>query len=1172
MIKKSKTILVLGVILLIAQSTYSQSVPAKFAPTPNERQMKYLQEPMAAFIHFGMNTFAGADGIEWGNDVKRPASTFNPTQGKVDTDQWVRLLKKAGFKRVIITLKHHDGFCTWPTKQTDYNIANSPYMNGKGDLAKELSLSCDKYGMDMGIYLSPWDAWEPSYGDASAGDYNDFYDNQLRELLGGEYGRLNIETGKREIVEIWLDGATGAGVAHQTYDFARYVATVRQLQPKCLTWMTLAAAKNYSGSETNFPVDAFWVGNEAGYVNDPVWMKVDVSSGTPKQYAANGAYMSIPEADVSIRPGWFFHNSQNSSVKTLDYLVHNIYFRSVGMGIPLLLNIPPDRSGKFHATDSVRLMEFGNAINNTFETNLLKNTMTATASNVRGAGFEAGKVLDENYDTYWTLPDNQKSGSITIDLGKDTEMDVIRIQEYLPLGQRISAWKLELEVYGSWVEYGSGQTIGFQRMVKGALLPVRKIRFTINSSLDVPIINGIQAYRSDASITKASAIPAGVQNLGANSLQSLSTKKISKLKFEITEIPSGKWPTLAEMNFFTSSNGTRTLIDRNGFTATATSEAKQAVNGEPDCLASLTLDGNNNTIWQPEWKPKVAMPQSLTYNFGKQIDLTEISYLPRQSSDQDLARKFNIYIAENDADPFTLSLTGGTFNTNLKTAQFTPIAASDWNLLSAYSANGDAIESKTNKATAEFTVQNAWFRLLGAKSPDTGILEVWIDGVVAATIDTYAATLTKDAVLFEQNLPKGIHSIQVKATGTKNTLSSNSKIILQNLLKLENEAKGMFELEKSFAESREDAGHFTFKVRRLGDSSEAASVTYITSPGTGVHGKTYIDKTEVLQFAVGEAEKTVTVEIVDNDLAEGNKDFYIELNTPTNKHIIGFNKELRVLVYDNDGNSSNQNIEGYCQPGGNQHVQKKAFLKNASTTGAVKNLNYSVSNSPDNVYVKYLDSFIEAERGTSFTLNLEANKAGESTTVVLQDFRYNIAYIYADWDANLKFSENELLATVGLKSSEFAVNGTNNTKANYDYTLNISKEITVPTYAILQNIPIRVMYHNAWQSLDNGACSSVADGMVYDFKLNIVDSKSATKQTASPNYRVFVQGNSIVCKGDFPKNSKVTILDLSGKLISEAKISLNNDSGIYSSAAFQNGVYFVLINDQKRSETHKVVL
>ena len=746
-----KTIAFLSACWLFFGITIAQTTPpVKSGPTPNTRQMKYLQEPMAAFIHFGMNTFAGSDGIEWGNDVKRPASTFNPTKGKVDTDQWVRLLKKAGFTRVFITLKHHDGFCTWPTKITDYNISKSPYLAGKGDLAKELSESCDKYGMDMGIYLSPWDAWEPSYGDSTPGDYNDFYDGQLRELLGGTYGRLNTETGKREIVEIWLDGATGDGVAHQTYDFARYVRTVRELQPNCLTWMTLQAAQNYSGPEAGFPVDAFWVGNEKGYVNDPVWMKVAVNGTSVSQYNTNGKYMSIPEADVSIRPGWFYHSAQDGSVKTLDYLINSIYLRSVGMGIPLLLNVPPNREGKFHANDSVALMKFGKAISNTFQTNLLTSQMTASVGAVRGAGFEAANVLDENYDTYWTMTDGQTTGTITVDLGKDVELDVIRLQEYIPLGQRIGGWKAEVEVYGSWREFGSGQTIGYQRLIKGTLLPVRKIRLTITSAQAVPLINSIEAYRSDVSITSVGPIPAGI-----NSTQ----------------------------------------------------------------LSTIL-----NAIISPEWS-----------------------------------------VLEN------------------------------------YSKTGSAIQSKTNKSVVPFAVQGGWFRLAGTKSPDTGILEVWIDGVKKAKVDTYAEEINKYASLYENNtLRAGNHSVEIKTTGKKNRKSTGFGIILQNIMMLDKETKGMFELVKSVERSSENAKTLKFQIRRYGNLQEPASVTFITSPGTGVHGKTYSDKTETVKFDSGDFLKTAIVTILENSLAEGNKDFYIELNNPTNNHVIGVNSVLRVLVKDDD--------------------------------------------------------------------------------------------------------------------------------------------------------------------------------------------------------------------------------------------------------------------------------
>lgn len=727
--------------------TVAQIVPpSKFGPVPNERQMKYLHSPLAAFIHFGMNTFAGTDGIEWGNDVKRPAFVFNPTNRKVDTDQWVRLLRKAGFTKVIITLKHHDGFCYWPTKVTDYNISKSPYMNGKGDLAKELSESCDKYGMDMGIYLSPWDAWEPSYGDSTPGDYNDFYDAQLRELLGGNYGHLNPKTGKREIAEIWLDGATGEGAAHQTYDFVRFVHTVRELQPGCLTWMTLKAAQNYSGPESEFPVDAFWVGNEKGYVNDPVWMKVAVNGEDVEQYQSNGQYMSLPEADVSIRPGWFYHSTQDKSVKTLDYLIHDIYFRTVGMGIPLLLNVPPDRGGKFTPNDSVALMKFGIALKNTFKTNLLNSKMNVSASGIRGKGFEPANVLDDDYDSYWTMTDDRTTGTLTIDLGKEVKMDVICLQEYIPLGQRISGWKVDVEVYGNWREFGSGQTIGYKRMIKGALLPVRKIRLNITSSLAVPLINNIQAYHSDSSIATQSLIPKGVNSI----------------------------------------------------------------------------------------------------------------LLVSQLTDKDLL---------------------------------------NWTTLENNLSEEKNINSHGKNAAVQFNTQGGWFRITGTKSPSTGIMEVWIDGVKKATVDTYSTIENKAALLYENNLLRaGNHTVLIKATGDKNSKSTGSTIILQSLLNLSKGVKGMFEMFKTYEEFNVNSKIFQFKICRYGNLSEPASVTFNTLPGTGVHGKTYIDKTQTLQFAAGESLKTATVTVLEDSLSEGNKDFYIGLNSPTNKHVLGFNPVMRVLV------------------------------------------------------------------------------------------------------------------------------------------------------------------------------------------------------------------------------------------------------------------------------------
>lgn len=899
---------ILQSILLIVASTFvnAQNAPVKFGPTPNERQMKYHREPLAGFIHFGMNTFTNK---EWGDGNENP-QLFNPSKPKANTDQWIRLFKEAGFKRVIVTLKHHDGFCLWPTKFTDHNISKSPYQSGMGDLAKEVSLSCDKYGMDMGIYLSPWDAHEPSYGDVNPGDYNDFYAGQLTELLNGDYGRLNPETGKREIVEIWLDGATGSGVDHQTYDFARYVNIVRTLQPTCLTWMSTAATKNYTGSEENFPLDAFWVGNEAGYVNDPVWTKLYVNGNNVNTYSANGNYFCLPEADVSIRSGWFYHDSSNGSVKSLAKL-SEIYFSSVGMGIPLLLNVPPNKAGDFHVNDSSALMSLGKAISETFKTNIMTPEMVATASATRTGNFEATNVLDNNYDTYWTMADGQTSGTITIDLGTAKEIDIIRVSEYIPLGQRISSWKTEVEVFGKWIEFATGQTIGYQRAMKGQLMPVSKIRFTVNTSLAVPLINSIEAFRSHPSITTASTQSIGTDIINADQFQTLDVQNISKLKFEVTSMPSGKWPTIAEVRFYKNENGTMTEINRNGFTATATSFAQNNTNEAP-CPASNTLDGNNITIWQPEWSPsKVSMPQSLTYNFGKTIECTHIAYLPRQSSTGDVIIGHKIYTAADAVSEPLISLTSGTF-ANKNELQFTKIKNDDWSIDRNYTTtgNGAMIYSQKNTAKASFAVTGGWFSIVGAKAPTGGIMEILIDGVRDTLVDTYSTVTTKDQVLYVRNgLSPEKHIVEIKVTGTKNPSASASLIRLQGANILQSDVKGMFMLENPELRVNENIGTLKLDIVRFGSLSEAADITVMTTPGTGVHGKNYTDITETISFAQGEARKQVLINILENTFIEGDKDFSVELSNPTNSHVFSGNFKTKVIISDNDSETGIENTK-----------------------------------------------------------------------------------------------------------------------------------------------------------------------------------------------------------------------------------------------------------------------
>ena len=832
------------IVLCVTATLFAQ--PALYGPAPNARQMKYLQNPLAGFIHFGMNTYAGTDGIEWGNDVKRPASTFNPTNGKVNTDQWVRLFQKAGFKKVILVAKHHDGFCIWPSAYTDYDIAAATnYLNGQGDIVKQLSESCDKYGMDMGIYLSPWDAWDSRYG-ADGGtitnSYNTYYKNQLTELLSGKYGRLNTTTGTREITEIWLDGATG-DTKPQAYDLNGFISIVRTLQPNCVVWMDSKWQKTYTGAATDFPLDAMWVGNEGGYIDDPAWNTIDWTKTTTNQgRIAGGQYFCVNEADVSIRPGWFYHPSEDGGVKGLLEL-SNIYYKTVGMGIPLLLNVPPNRAGVFHANDSIALMKFKDEITRTFSTNLITPSMTVTASTPLGPAYAGSKAIDADNATYWTTSGGTKTGNIVIDFGKTMDINVVKLQEYMPLGQRISGFTVELYVNTAWVTFGSGQTIGHQRIVKGTTKSASKLRLTITGSLAVPLISNIEAYCSTTETA-----PTGLDFTNADFFQTVEPQNIYKLQFKVLTLPADKYPSISEMRFFTHVNGIPQEISRTGMSASATSYAASV-----NRTADKSLDNNTATFWEPEWNPsKVPMPVTVEYNFNKQIQCTEISYLPRQDAPGNVPATFSIFTTPTSGGSFTEILTGASLSPETSLAQNNAIATNYWTVIQNYIALGVgvAIQSGNSAAYAKFGVTGGWFKLIGTKGPDQGIMKVWIDGVEKATVDNYAATTATDQVLYEFNgLSSAVHLVKVTVTGTQNPLATNNLITLQKKYQLSSTVNGIFQMEKAQVDVRKDAATVTVKVIRSGSAETAAAVNIATSPGTGVHGMTYNNLSSTLSFA-----------------------------------------------------------------------------------------------------------------------------------------------------------------------------------------------------------------------------------------------------------------------------------------------------------------------------------
>ena len=346
---------------------------AAYGPLPSKAQLDYHKEELAAFIHYGMNTYTNS---EWGNGRENP-QYFNPTN--LDTDQWIKTLKDAGFKRTIMVVKHHDGFVIYPSKYTDHTVAASPWKDGKGDLLEEISKSATKYDMNMGVYLSPWDANNPKYHVSTEKEYNEYYLNQLKEILGNpKYGN----NGK--FIEVWMDGARGSGAQKVTYTFDEWFKYIKKAEGD----IAIFSAQ---------PTSVRWIGNERGIAGDPVWHKVkkakitdDVKNEYLNHGDPEGDMYSVGEADVSIRSGWFYHdNQQPKSIKDLM----DIYFKSVGRGTPLLLNIPPNKEGKFADADVARLKEFRATLDQMYATDFAKGA-TVTASSTRKKSLVSSKSFD----------------------------------------------------------------------------------------------------------------------------------------------------------------------------------------------------------------------------------------------------------------------------------------------------------------------------------------------------------------------------------------------------------------------------------------------------------------------------------------------------------------------------------------------------------------------------------------------------------------------------------------------------------------------------------------------------------------------------------------------------------------------------------------------------------
>ncbi len=458
---------------------------ANIVPTP--RQLRWQQLELTGFFHFGINTFTGK---EWGTGKEEP-KLFNPTQ--LDADQWVRTAKEAGIRQIILTAKHHDGFCLWPTRTTEHSVKSSPWKGGKGDVVKEVAEACKKYKTGFGIYLSPWDMNSPLYGTEA---YNDFFVLQLTELLTN-YGRID---------EVWFDGANGEGPSgkKQVYDFERWYKLIRKLQPDAVIAI--------------MGPDVRWVGTETGHGRETEWSVVPVDNVDQSSVAANsqqdiafkpqgdmrgsdlgsrdkiktakGLVWYPAETDVSIRPGWFYHQSQNDKVKTPQQLL-DIYFHSVGRNGVLLLNLPPDKRGLIHENDVKALQEWKKKRDAIFQINLAKSASVS---------FKVSKALvlvDGSDATHLTVKESDTPVVIELRFKKPQTFNVLSLQENIRIGQRIENFVLEYWKNNEWKTATQGTTVGYKRLLRFDAVTAAKVRLRILSSRLNPALAELGLYLED---------------------------------------------------------------------------------------------------------------------------------------------------------------------------------------------------------------------------------------------------------------------------------------------------------------------------------------------------------------------------------------------------------------------------------------------------------------------------------------------------------------------------------------------------------------------------------------------------------------------------------------------------------------------------------------------------
>jgi alpha-L-fucosidase len=623
MIEMTKNVFAVLALLILFFSCDNTPPPTAVGPLPSERQLAWHELEFYAFVHFNMNTFTD---MEWGLGGESP-ELFNPTE--LDCRQWARVCKEAGMKGIILTAKHHDGFCLWPSAYTEHSVKNSPWKDGKGDVVRELADACKEYGLKLGLYLSPWDRNHAEYG---TDEYITYFRNQLTELMT-QYG---------EVFEVWFDGANGGtgyyGGANEErkvnrktyYDWPNTRKIVRDNQPMAVMFSDAGP-------------DVRWVGNESGWAGETNWSLLrrdEFWPGSPnyRQLTSgheDGTHWLPAEVDVSIRPGWYYHKSEDHKVKSVKTRV-DIYYHSIGRNASFLLNFPVDDRGLIHENDVENLMKMVKVIERDFETNLAEDVKIA-ATNTRGRSpsFRVRNMIDGDKDTYWATDDNVTKASITIDFGKETTFNRFLVQEYIPLGQRVKKFSIEAYTDDDWKLIDAQTTIGYKRILRFDNVSSSKLRLNILDAKASPTISNIEVFHAPK-LLEAPTID--------RDKKSMVTISAHDSELDIYYSIDGKEPTTTSLRYKEAfdhaqkgvvkaiavdrSSGQQSAVSSKVYDISKTTWKVILPDPKVDERANFVVDAEVKSIWRSALKKD--LPQVVVVDLGEELPLNGFTYLPTQ--------------------------------------------------------------------------------------------------------------------------------------------------------------------------------------------------------------------------------------------------------------------------------------------------------------------------------------------------------------------------------------------------------------------------------------------------------------------------------------------------------------------------------------------------------------